>query len=386
MARVMTRVIGAAIAVGVIAWMSAAAAWVGLLHVRAERLGERFDFVAWEAQAAPGWLLYRLGAPWRGGPTPEEALARYFALADRSGSEARALENAAEAEVERRVTVVLAEQGLRWPGPGFLPPVDIEMGASPRILVTSPRARIERLAAEPLRPDLDRDAVRAIEAREEAGGQRSALVVPSGGIATFPAIVAAGDDYRGTVQAAAHEWLHHYLSLYPLGQAYFRGPEAQTLNETVADIGGDAIAALVFARFPDPPGRTSTPTPTPAASTPGPRVDVTTTLRELRVEVDALLARGEVEAAERRMDEVRASLAARGVGIRRINQAYFAWYGTYAARPESVDPLGAQLRALLQRSGGVRGFMEQVRGVQTREDVTRLVGQPPVGEPPAGHP
>lgn len=380
MARVVTRAFGAAIAVGVVAWACAAAVWVGLLHVRAERLGDRFDFVAWEAQAAPGWLLHRLGTPWRVDPTPEEVLARYFALPDRSGPEARALENAAEAEVERRVTAMLAEQGLRWPGPGVLPPVDIELGASPRILVRSPRARIERLAAEPLRPDLDRDAVRAIEAREEASGARSALVVPSGGIATFPAIVAAGDDYRDTVQAAAHEWLHHYLSLYPLGRAYFEGPEAQTLNETVADIGGDAIATLVFARFPDPPARASTP----SAATPGPRVDVTGALRDLRLEVDALLARGEVDAAERRMEEVRASLAARGIGIRRINQAYFAWYGTYAARPESVDPLGAQLRALLQRSGGVRGFIEQVREARSREDVMRLAGQPPPVQPVPG--
>ena len=370
------RMVGTALAVGVLAWACAAAAWVGLLRVRAERLGDRFDFVAWEAQAAPSRLLYGAGAPLRADPTPEEALARYFALTDRGGPEARALENAAEAEVERRVRVVLAEQGLRWPGPGFLPPVDIELGASPRILVLSPRARIERLEAEPLRPDLDRDAAHAIEAREEAGGERSALVVPSGGIATYPAIVAAGDTYRETVAATAHEWLHHYLALYPLGQAYFSGAEAQTLNETVADIGGDAIAALVFARFPDPPAPASTPAPTV-----GPRVDVAAALRDLRLEVDALLARGEVEAAERRMEEVRASLAARGVGIRRINQAYFAWYGTYAARPESVDPLGAQLRSLLRRSGSVRGFVEQVRAARTREDVTRLAGTPPTGTP-----
>ena len=144
----------------------------------------------------------------------------------------------------------------------------------------------------------------------------------------------------------------------------------------MADIGGDAIAALVFARFPDPPAPASTPAPTV-----GPRVDVAAALRDLRLEVDALLARGEVEAAERRMEEVRASLAARGVGIRRINQAYFAWYGTYAARPESVDPLGAQLRSLLRRSGSVRGFVEQVRAARTREDVTRLAGTPPTGTP-----
>lgn len=349
------------------AWILAVLVWLAVLQARAVRLEDRFDFVAWEAQAAPGRLLFKLGAPFRDDPDPAQALARYFVLTDRDGEEARRLENAVEAELERRITVVLAEQGLRWPVPGFLPPVDMELAASPRVLVTSPRGRIERLDAEPLRPDLGRDAVQALEARVEQAGDRSALVVPSGGIATYPAIVAPGSDYEGTVSAAAHEWLHHYLALYPLGQAYFTGNDAQTINETVADIGGDAIARLVFQRFPSPAA--PRPTSTPVAR---PRPDVTRILRDLRLEVDALLERGAAVAAERRMTEVRDSLAEQGVNIRRINQAYFAWYGTYAARPESTDPLGGQVRAVLERTGSLRRFVEEIREARTRDDVARL--------------
>ena len=102
-------------------------------------------------------------------------------------------------------------------------------------------------------------------------------------------------------------------------------------------------------------------------------------LRDLRLRVDALLEAGDVAGAERAMDETRRHLAAQGVSFRRINQAYFAWVGTYASRPDSVDPLGGQLRALLSRSGSLRTFVEQVREVQTREDVTHLAGLPADG-------
>ena len=61
------------------------------------------------------------------------------------------------------------------------------------------------------------------------------------------------------------------------------------------------------------------PTPVPSAR---PRVDVNATLRDLRREVDALLAAGKVSEAEARMEAVRLQLADSGVHIRKINQAY----------------------------------------------------------------
>ncbi len=358
-----------AVLIAVVVGVAAAALWFALLQVRVRQEGDRFDFVRWEAQALPNRAVYLLGRPWRSEPSPDEAIERYFELSDRATPEAARLEGTVESAIESRVSAVLHDAGIGWPLPGQLPPVDIELASSPRILVVSPRSRIERLQAEPLRPDLDRSAAQAIEASEERSSDRSALVVPSGGIATYPAIVAIGDSYRDTVSASAHEWTHHYLSLYPLGLAYFTSDEARTINETVADIVGDAVATSVLTRFGDP---TQPPTPTLSAS---PRVDLVTTLRDLRIEVDAMLAQGRIDDAERRMEAVRLDLASKGVNIRRINQAYFAWYGTYAARPESTDPLGGQLRAVLQRSGSLRAFVSAIREVRTRADVARLANR-----------
>ena len=89
--------------------------------------------------------------------------------------------------------------------------------------------------------------------------------------------------------------------------------------------------------------------------------------------VDALLAAGNVTAAEARMAEVRDQLAAQGTEIRRLNQAYFAWYGTYAARPDSVDPLGTQLRTLRQQTGSLAAFLERVRETASRAEIAALL-------------
>ena len=92
-------------------------------------------------------------------------------------------------------------------------------------------------------------------------------------------------------------------------------------------------------------------------------------LRDLRTEVDGMLAAGQIAAAEARMEDVRQQLVAKGVRIRRINQAYFAWYGTYTARPDSIDPLGAQVREIRQRTGSLHAFLDAVAGFTSRGDV-----------------
>jgi hypothetical protein len=167
------------------------------------------------------------------------------------------------------------------------------------------------------------------------------------------------------------------MAIYPLGRAYFDNNDARTINETVADVVGDEIAGRVIESHGVPPP----PLPQPAAADPSSPsgVDPTMLLRELRIEVDGLLAAGRIDEAERRMEAVREELANSNASIRprRINQAYFAWYGTYAARPDSVDPLGSQIRTVRERAGSLARFIEQVRDVRTRADVARLAAAGP---------
>ena len=360
--------------------VAAAALILGASAWRDRARGDRFDLLRWERLTLAGKVLAVAGAPLRADPPPDEAIVRYFAAA--AGSPDRhALENAVEGALAGRIDAVLDAQGVRGrvPAPGSVfPPVALELAAAPRVLVESPRAVIERRSTALLRPGIAAADAAAIERDVEARDRSvSALVVGSGGVAAYPAIVTDGGTYADTLEAAAHEWVHHYLAFYPLGLSYFASPAATTLNETVADLVGDEVARLALARWGDPTrpaasaAASATASATPAARPPRPAVDVNAVLRDLRREVDGLLAAGQIADAEARMEAVRQQLAADGFRIRRINQAYFAWYGTYAARPDSISPVGGQLRELRERAGSLTAFLEVVREATSRADVQR---------------
>ncbi len=357
----------------------AAALLIAASASRDRSFGDRFDLLRWERLTLAGKVLTVVGAPFRRDPPPEEALARYFG-APAGSADRLHLENAAEAALAGRIDAALESLGVRGPIPfprSVFPPVDFELAASPRVLVESPRNVIERRSTELLRPGID--AARAAGIEREIEGRDagvSALVVGSGGVAAFPAIVADDSGYADTVAAAAHEWTHHYLAFYPLGLHYFDNQSSAALNETVADLVGDEVAREVLARWGDPTAPAASPTATAPAGVPGRparAVDVNAVLRDLRREVDGMLAAGKVAEAEARMEEVRQLLASNGVRIRRINQAYFAWYGTYAARADSIDPVGAQLREIRERAGSLAGFLRIVGGLTSRADVQRQV-------------
>lgn len=365
---------------------------LGLFALRDAQAGDSFDVVRWERTTLANKWLHALGAPLRDELDDDEAIRRYFALDDRDTREGRELENTVEAVIEGRIDAVLADLSIdgRLPLPASVfPPVDVELASSPRALVISPRDRIERLSSGLLRPDLTQEDFEAIEQEAEEDDSLSALVVGTGGVATYPAVVADGRSYRRTLETSAHEWVHHYLAFYTLGRNYFDSSDLQTINETVADVVGDEVAGIILERWGDPTVDPATPAPEPTATpepTPSPRPTPTTprpdrneVLRELRLEVDELLADGKIEEAEARMEAVRLELCDAGFCLRRLNQAHFAWFGTYAARADATDPLGPQIFALREQSESLAAFLEAVRGAGSREEVESLVASDGAG-------
>ena len=83
-------------------------------------------------------------------------------------------------------------------------------------------------------------------------------------------------------------------------------------------------------------------------------------MRETRARVDELLAQGMIEEAEAYMEERRQLFVANGHLIRKINQAYFAFHGTYATSPSSVSPIGDQMRRLRAQSKSLEEFLRTV--------------------------
>ena len=80
-------------------------------------------------------------------------------------------------------------------------------------------------------------------------------------------------------------------------------------------------------------------------------------MRETRLRVDELLANGKVGEAEAYMEERRLFFVENGYPIRRLNQAYFAFQGTYAENAASSSPIAGQLnrfRGLIAGPSSIR--------------------------------
>jgi hypothetical protein len=235
----------------------------------------------------------------------------------------------------------------------------VELGEPPQVLAVSPRERIELLESDLLDPGLTESQL--LEAEDEHDNEDfSALVEDTGGVGTYPSNIRHRTSYEDILQVVAHEWTHQYLAFYPLGFNYFDNNELRTLNETVANVIGDELgqrAALMF------------PLNEQEIESNGSSIDFRATMRALRREVDRLLADGEIERAELRMEEVRQELAEGGIFIRRINQAYFAFHGSYGDAPQSSSPIGPKVAEVRESSDSLRDFLRLVQEVTSEDEL-----------------
>jgi len=371
---------------------------------------EDYNLVQWEVRHLPNKWLYQIGILVRGGPDEAEKthrLERFLALnaeitsleeqaASTQGSDASAgdnaanldalaaarrerdrLENVVEAVLEERVARVAKEVGLESSFPFFprarwlFPPVDFEFAAPPDVLAISPRDRIYLESTRLLKSDLTLEEIDDVERRWEAKGV-SALVAGLGGVGTYPSAVPLDVDYGHLLEMVAHEWLHQYLFFRPLGSRYFLNPTLATINETVADMAGRELGALVAQRHPLEPN-----TQPQQEARPSDSLDPEGELRSLRLEVERLLERGEIEEAETLMEERRRFLEEHGFYIRKINQAYFAFYGLYADTSASISPIGPKLAELRERSPSLGEFIRTAALLTSEEDLDRLLAQEP---------
>ena len=342
-----------------------------------------YDLVSWEVRNFPEKWLRKLQHPFDGRSEREgaEALCAYFEAGDQYKDRRSDIENEAEDVIEGRVTAVLEDEGLALEPPLFrdlglvFPPVDFELDATPRVLAVSPRERIKLRDSYLLTPHLDSTEVEEIEREAEADnaddGGVSALVIRTGGFSSYPSVVFEDASYESLIETVFHEWLHSYLIVFPLGASYFGSDEARTLNESVASIAGKELARLYFERY----GTLEEMCwPAPAAPTPSPAgFDFTGEMRELRRQVEAMLGEGRIEEAEALMGAKRDEFETKGVFIRRLNQAYFAFHGSYADTPASIDPIGPKLQTLLERAGSPGEFVRQASGLTSREELDRAL-------------
>ena len=328
-----------------------------------------------EAREAAAALEREVSAPT---PPEPEAIAALRRQWEAAHGRAQALRPLAEAILSEQLGVILAQEGLALLGQP-IPPVQIRLTAMPNLLVLSPRERIALITSFPLRADLTADEMDRLERRVDGQLNLSSLVVPLGGLAFYPAMIMEATGLPELTEIIAHEWTHHWLFMGPLGWFYDR-PEARTINETVADLAGKAMGRAWLARFypedlPSPPADAA-PAPAPPER---PAFDFGRELAKTRTVVERLLAQGEVRRAELYMEARRRVFVAHGYALRKLNQAYFAFYGAYAAEEGAAgaeDPIGPRVRRLWAQSPSLRAFLFRVLFITDLAGLRRALGEP----------
>ena len=299
---------------------------------------------------------------------------------DRLQEQKVALEDTVEKIIERQTRESLAQQGIFNPMDEYMrlkvsfPPLNFKLDKPPYLLVVSPRDRIESIREIILKQNISLQEIEEIEAEVDGLGV-SSLVVKLGGFATYPSFVTNKASLRFTIDTVAEEWLHQYLAFKPLGFLYLldltgisRNYEIATMNETLASMVSKEIGSLVCERYysqyenGDNQNQVAEP-----------EFDFNREMRDIRRAVDKYLEQGETEQAEEFMEQKRQYLVSKGYYIRKLNQAYFAFYGTYADRPTSISPIGLELKQLRSHSASLRDFLNAVAAMTSRQDLRESI-------------
>ena len=294
-----------------------------------------------------------------GGTLSQDEVRRLTAEVDRIKNRRQAMQGEVEETIESEISTVLAQEGLASRIGLIFPPVDTVLSGAPSVLVLSPRDRIDRMETVLLEPGLDDRVRERIEEAMFRHENLAALVESTGGVATYPSVVSDTSGLRFAITTAAHEWLHHWFFFHPLGQHFWDSNDMTTLNETAATLGGQEIGDRVYTAITGEMVDRNTQDPAPPD--PG-AFNFNEEMRETRLRTDELLAQGKIEEAEAYMEDRRQLMVANGHFIRKINQAFFAFHGSYAASAASISPISDQLEQLRSRSDSLEEFLKRVAG------------------------
>lgn len=290
----------------------------------------------------------------------------------------------AEATLQNQISEAAAKLGLTASGQP-LPPVLYHTSSTPLALIVSERSIIQQIANISVLPMLTLDEQIKLEDKVAKSMDVSTLVVPIGGVGVYPTMVMETTDLRWMLETIAHEWIHNYLTLRPLGLNYSTTPELRTMNETTASIAGNELGTYVIQNYY--PELIVSPSSLDLISLNGASLspngleetepfDFRAEMHETRVTADKLLVEGKIEEAETYMEQRRQLFWQNGYLLRKLNQAYFAFHGAYADVPGGAageDPVGPAVRALREQSASLEDFMDAIAWMTSFEQLQQAI-------------
>jgi hypothetical protein len=310
---------------------------------------------------------------------PDAASAALRAQRDALRASLNARQAIVEGILQDQVQAILREEGFDIGGQ-VLPPVRFRFTQLPSLLVVSRRDKIERIASRELNVGLTLEEKTRLERLVDRRFNVSSLVTPIGGLGTYPTMLPETSALRWVVGVIAHEWVHNYLlfTLSPVGLNFLSSAEARTINETAAVIAEREVRERVMQRYYPEAHAALASDARPGV---GGAFDFRAEMRKTRIRVDELLAEGKIEEAEAYMEARRTLFVKHGHLIRKLNQAYFAFYGAYNADPDGTpaagrDPVGPAVQALRARSQSLGDFLRQIATVRDFADLQQRLAQP----------
>ncbi len=317
----------------------------------------RFSIASWELQNLPNDLFNIVGDTGINIGNASNTVVTFFSAGERNQPNLDAVEKI----IENQIRATLSDENVT-----AFPPVNFQLQQMPLLLVISPRDNIESIREILLDPRLSLPQIEDIEKQADSLNVSSLVVDIGGFAASYPTMVSNDSSLRFTLDAAAEEWVHQYLVFKPLGFRYLldltgikRDYEVAQINEGVAGMVSQEIGVALRRRYYEVPSEAVAPDYS----------EFYREMREIRLAVDDYLSKGQVESAEKFMYQKREELGAKGYNIRKLNQAYFAWHGTYANQPESVSPIGAELQDLRNQCDSVRQFLDIVSEMTSAQDL-----------------
>ncbi|MEX0587370.1 MAG: hypothetical protein WD940_00560 [Patescibacteria group bacterium] len=318
----------------------------------------RFSIAKWIFRETPRKLLDSLTVR-----QPAELPARK-AVFDSYSEEIKQgkLHPATAAPVEEMVASDVTE-ALRQCGVKVFPPVVLRLAHLPIFLVVSHRDRLQGSSPSGvlLHPKLTPEQAAEIEQFVERQDQGlSALAVPLGGLALFPPMVQIR--YPPTMtEIAGHEWCHTHLFFAPLGFGNnILGRGLGRIEENVCNLVGAEIFSAVAPKYGWDKASPSAPI----------TEEFNTEMRTIRLRLDQLLAAGKAEEAEAYL-ESQGSFREK-FKIRKLNQAYFTFYGSYGGPQAGGDPTRDYLLAVRSRCANLGEFLRKVKRIRNYKDLVRL--------------
>jgi hypothetical protein len=272
-----------------------------------------------------------------------------------------------EKEIQKIVRNQIKVEGLDTKGFIF-PPVLIKIFDPPLLLVTSPRNLISREKEILLDSSMKNSRKNIIEQKILDEENLSAVILEIGGLASYPSMIKPNTNFERLFELTAHEWLHQYLIFYPLGRSIFKNNEMNEINETLANIFGKEISKKIctnelYKIYCENNELTTTTNK---------NFDYDLFMKETRKNVDFLLKNNNISKAEKYMEDRRKNLEDEGILIRKINQAWFAFHGTYTDSPTSVSPVFSILKKIQEDTENMKEFIDILKNISNYEQLLTI--------------